>query len=85
MTRAQESAMFVHTFRYLGITFGFATVLDGRWRAARFPLCVDSFRDARTMIVTCRPEKAARFVFPAGRDPAQSLSDRHDQERRVFY
>jgi hypothetical protein len=81
VTHAQESAVFVHTFRYLGITIGFATV---PWTAARFPLCVDSFRDARTMIATCRPEKAARFVFP-GRFPAQTFSDRHDQERRVFH
>jgi hypothetical protein len=77
VTRAQESASFVHIFRYVSIAIGFAT-------ASRFQWQVDSFRRAHTMIATCRPEKAARFVFP-GRSPAQTFSDRHEQERQVFH
>src|ERR1700726_492114 len=54
---------------------------------------VDSCRRGHRMLDTCRPEKAARFVFPGlvvdaiapmrASRPDLTFSDRHDQERDI--
>src|ERR1700689_1274318 len=66
---------------------------DGPPRAGGLARPVDTYRRAHRMVPTCRPEKAARFVFrqlvadaaaPMRASPARlTFSGRHDQERRV--